>query len=58
LPDSALSSPRQKVAGILGVPEGTIAWWEAEVKKDASILGAKDTCKPPDLRIKAPSFHS
>lgn len=43
---------QEKVAGILGVPEGTIAWWEAEVKKDISILGTKDTYTPPDLRIK------
>ncbi|MBA7700826.1 hypothetical protein ES703_109551 [subsurface metagenome] len=45
---------QEKVAGILGVPEGTIAWWDAEVKKDISILGAKDAYNPPDLRIKVP----
>jgi len=43
---------QEKVAGILGMPEGTIAWWDAEVKKDTSILGTKNTCNPPDLRIK------
>jgi site-specific DNA-methyltransferase (adenine-specific) len=43
---------QEKVAGILGVPAGTIAWWEAEAKKDISILGAKNTYNPPDLRIK------
>ncbi len=45
---------QEKVAGILGVPEGTIARWEWEVKKDTSILGTKNTCNPPDLRIKVP----
>lgn len=44
---------QSKVAGILGVPEGTIAWWEAEAKKDTSILGTKNTCIS-DLRIKFP----
>jgi len=34
---------QKKVAGVLGVPEGTIARWDAEAKKDASILRAKDT---------------
>ncbi len=45
---------QKKVAGILGVAEGTIARWEAEVKKDTSILRMKDTSNPPDLRIKIP----
>lgn len=45
---------QKKVAGVLGVPEGTIAWWDAEAKKDISILGTKDAYNPPDLKIKVP----
>lgn len=45
---------QEKVAGIIGVAQSTIAEWEAEAKKDTSILHAKDTSNPPDLRIKVP----
>jgi len=45
---------RPKVAGILGVPEGTIARWEAESKKDTSIVRQNNTSNPPDLKTKVP----
>jgi len=45
---------RPKVAGILGIPEGTIARWEWEIKKDTSIVRPNNTCNPPDLKTKVP----
>jgi hypothetical protein len=36
--------PYSEVSTIIGVPEGTIKWWEAETEKKASMVGTNDAC--------------
>jgi Flp pilus assembly secretin CpaC len=44
--------PYSEVSRIVGVPVTTIEYWEAEAKKDTSILRSENACIFPDVRIK------